>query len=732
MRLSLLSRKKAASGIDYAVLMALVVVAAIGAVALTGDRMRTLFVATDETVGNGIAGLPIAGGGAGGGSPPPAESGEGLWSGDGTFALDPFSSPETRLFSLTNIGTGLLTLGSPAISGTGAAFFEILGSTCSGALPPGDSCEVLVQAWANANGTATATLSIADVPGGIVLSRMASGFDPALAWSGGGAFVIDGTPGPEPLPRTAQQTFTLRNQGFADATGVAPAISGPDADAFSLSHDCPATLPAAGSCTITVTATAEANGSLVATLVAGGPASEDQILTAIASGFAPLFTWSGGGAFTVTAPTTNPEIVQQVFTLTNIGTAPGIPPSPSVSGDAAGYTLAVSATDCGASSLPVGGTCEVTVTATFTDDVTTLTGTLAAGPATQALTGSASGFGPRLTFVMGAMESGWDITAGPFRRTGVFTITNTGLATSGPVAPGAVSIAVSGPAIGAITDNGTCTGQTLSSGASCTIGVEIFGLDNGPYTAVVSTALHGGATGAIAGAIANYNGLNLTISANTFNYHLAIEAYNAGWTGGRPIVLTVQSGVVVGSTSTEQPALNIQGFPHNSSIILINNGIIAGAGGRGASYSHSSQSGGMAMFVGSPVTVFNNGIIGGGGGGGGRGHGSGSARGGGGGGGAGALPGPASNGVPSGGGICGASGGSAGSLLTGGAGGSSICGSRGGKGGDLGQPGLHGEGPGGIGGSTPGAEPGAAVRGNSFITWKVVGDRRGPLIHWPW
>ena len=520
MRLSLLSRKKAASGIDYAVLMALVAVAAIGVVALTGDRMRTLFVAVDETIGNGIAGLPIEGGGAAGGGSPPSD-------------------------------------------------------------------------------------------------------------------------------------------------------------------------------------------------------------------FAPLFAWSGGGPFTVTAPTTNPETVQQVFILTNIGTAPGIPPSPSVSGDAAGYTLAISATDCGAS-LPVGGTCEVTVTATFTDNVAALTGTLAAGPATQALTGSASGFEPRLTFAMGALESGWDITAGPFRRTGVFTITNTGLATSGPVAPGAISIAVSGPAIGTVTGDGTCTGQTLLPGASCTIGVEIVGLDNGPYTAVVSTALHGGATGTIAGAIANYNGLNLTISANTFNYQLAIEASRAGWTIGRPIVLTVQSGVVVGSTSTEQPALWIEGFPNNTSIILINNGIIAGAGGRGASYSHSGQSGGMAMFVGSPVTVFNNGIIGGGGGGGGRGHGSGSARGGGGGGGAGALPGPASNGVPSGGGICGASGGSAGSLLTGGAGGSSICGSRGGKGGDLGQPGLHGEGPGGIGGSTPGAEPGAAVRGNSFITWRVVGDRRGPIIHRPW
>jgi len=519
MRLSLLSRKKAASGIDYAVLMALVAVAAIGVVALTGDRMRTLFVAVDETIGNGIAGLPIEGGGAAGGGSPPSD-------------------------------------------------------------------------------------------------------------------------------------------------------------------------------------------------------------------FAPLFAWSGGGPFTVTAPTTNPETVQQVFILTNIGTAPGIPPSPSVSGDAAGYTLAISATDCGAS-LPVGGTCEVTVTATFTDNVAALTGTLAAGPATQALTGSASGFEPRLTFAMGALESGWDITAGPFRRTGVFTITNTGLATSGPVAPGAVSIAVSGPAIGTVTSDGTCTGQTLLPGASCTIGVEIVGLDNGPYTAVVSTALHGGATGTIAGLISNYSALNLTISANTFNYVLRTAADAAGWTTGRPVILTVQSGVVVGSTSTTQASLATGTFPAGTSLTLINNGIIAGAGG--GQTSQGAQPGGTAIFVESAITIFNNGIIGGGGGAGGRGASSTYFMGGGGGGGAGALPGPASNGRPTAGGLCGADGGSPGTLLTGGEGGKQhpgCFGGDGGKGGDLGQPGLRGGGfPPPMGGSgSPGGAAGAAAVGNALITWQVVGDRRGPLI----
>lgn len=57
-------------------------------------------------------------------------------------------------------------------------------------------------------------------------------------------------------------------------------------------------------------------------------------------------------------------------------------------------------------------------------------------------------------------------------------------------------------------------------------------------------------------------------------------------------------------------------------------------------------------------------------------------------------------------------------------------GSSGGKGDDLGQPGLNGDGPGGMEG-TSGAMAGAAAQGNSYITWKVGGNRRGPLMPGP-
>ena len=316
-------------------------------------------MASEETVGDGIAGLPLPppAGGAAAGSPPPA--GQGAWSGSGAFALTPASTPQTRAFILTNVGQGLLTLGAPQIVGPGTPAFQILGSDC-GALPPGDSCEVLVQATASANGAAAATLSIAGVPGGVVLSRMASGFDPALAWSGGGAFVIDGTPGPELLPRTAQQTFTLGNQGFADATGVAPAISGPDADAFSLTTDCPPVLPQGAVCTVTVTAAASDNGPLAATLFSGGATPATQPLSATATGFAAVFAFDPYNRETNALSSATLPGPTRTMVLRNTGTL-AVMPTPAFLSGPGETSFEIVSDDCAGTPLAPGGSCSIGV-----------------------------------------------------------------------------------------------------------------------------------------------------------------------------------------------------------------------------------------------------------------------------------------------------------------------------------------------------------------------------------
>jgi hypothetical protein len=123
------------------------------------------------------------------------------------------------------------------------------------------------------------------------LSRSASGFDPLLVWSDSPSLAIDGTPGPDPLPRTDVQTITLTNAGFADASGVAPAVLAASGATASLTHDCPALLLPSASCTVQVVAAADADGPISVTLTSGGSDSTqpvEAVLSGSATGFAAV------------------------------------------------------------------------------------------------------------------------------------------------------------------------------------------------------------------------------------------------------------------------------------------------------------------------------------------------------------------------------------------------------------------------------------------------------------
>jgi hypothetical protein len=252
----------------------------------------------------------------------------------------------------------------------------------------------------------------------------------------------------------------------------------------------------------------------------------------------------------------------------------------------------------------------------------------------------------------------------------------------------------------------------------------------------------------------------VTISSSTNNFNLwnYLTANNLA-TPGVPMTanVTIVAGVVVGSTSPSLPAFDTGAFPSGSSVQLINNGTIVGAGGNGGTGASCISSintpatsggpGGPAMHAQMPLTLANNGGIWGGGGGGGGGEAdldfarpSSYLAGGGGGGGAAFGAGGAAGlvgGLP---GLPASGAGSAGTLSTGGAGGAGATdvrggtgyfGGNGGNGGGVGLAGANGT-TGSVNTVTcaaaaPGGAPGAAVLGNSFITWTTTGDRRGPL-----
>lgn len=209
---------------------------------------------------------------------------------------------------------------------------------------------------------------------------------------------------------------------------------------------------------------------------------------------------------------------------------------------------------------------------------------------------------------------------------------------------------------------------------------------------------------------------NATISSDTQNYNLSTAAVGAGWNGSDPLLatVTINSGVVVGSSSTGTYAFTIPSLPTGSTVAITNNGYIVGCGGPGAVTSGESSGpggdGGPALSVAFATTITNaSGTIGGAGGG------------------AGGTDGDADTGVfpHAGGGGAGNSigtqtpggTGTPATLTTGGVG--NGVNQFGPSGGNLGQPGD----PGDYGGGAPGA----CTSGNSNIVWISTGTRLGTL-----
>ncbi len=243
----------------------------------------------------------------------------------------------------------------------------------------------------------------------------------------------------------------------------------------------------------------------------------------------------------------------------------------------------------------------------------------------------------------------------------------------------------------------------------------------------------------------------LTISANTQNYNVYTSAiasplYTAGIAD---ITLTINPGVVVGSSQTSSYALNVpNALNAGDTVTIVNNGTVIGRGGNGGnggtvpSPGGGGSNGGNAVYVNFATTLTNNGTLAGGGGGGGGGgvgqYASGGspkspattfyAGGGGGGGGAGNTAGSGG----SGGSVPGPNGGSgSGGSTTGGGGGGSggsapASGGSGGAGGGQGANGSSGSG-GNYRGGGGGGTRGFYVVGNSNITYPATGTRLGQV-----
>ena len=218
-----------------------------------------------------------------------------------------------------------------------------------------------------------------------------------------------------------------------------------------------------------------------------------------------------------------------------------------------------------------------------------------------------------------------------------------------------------------------------------------------------------------------------TISSDVTNWVLYSQAIAAGWDGVVPLdaVVTVNSGIVLSANSTSLYGFDTgSGFPSGTSLKLIMPGYVCGMGGAGGAANTAGSNGGPALRAQHAITIDALGGVTAGGGGGGGGGGFGGGGGGGGRSGrADAAGGVASstgaNGTFSSGGA-GASGGTAGGTT-----GAGVDSSLGGK--ATGGGGWGARGGNNTASAIYGGTGGAAVVGNSYITWINTGTRYGSI-----
>lgn len=155
-----------------------------------------------------------------------------------------------RTIHLTSSGSGAVEIKAVALSGSGASLFQVASAPCSGkSLAVGEACSIEVDFRPNAEGRASATLSIESpsLDTTPTVTLMGNGVQPQFSIAR--ASLEFGT-----VRRTTSATRTLRirDTGSGALTIVSTTLSGPAASDFSLSGSCHGKLAAKASCNLVV------------------------------------------------------------------------------------------------------------------------------------------------------------------------------------------------------------------------------------------------------------------------------------------------------------------------------------------------------------------------------------------------------------------------------------------------------------------------------------------------
>jgi phosphatidylserine/phosphatidylglycerophosphate/cardiolipin synthase-like enzyme len=395
----------------------------------------------------------------------------------------------SQVLTLTNSGTATLTLSSVVLSDT--SDYSMM-STCGASLATSANCTLTL---------AFKPQSAASLPATITVNDNATGSPQAVALTGTGT--IAAVPQATLAPATgltfasttagstsAAQTLTLTNTGNTTLSIAGIAISGANPSAFAQTTTCAGSLPAAGSCAISVTFTPAAastsySASVTVTDNSGSVAGSTQSATLSGSGAAPVATPQ--------AVLSTPSLT---FASTNVGSSAGAQPVMlSNPGNAAltgivisigGGTASSAFTDtttC-AATLAAGSNCSISVN--FTPSTTgnfaatlSVADNATGSPQTVALAGI--GAAPQTTLSSTSINIP-TTTVGTTSSAYSTTLTNSGNATLN-----ISSILLGGVNASDFTESTTC-GATLAAAASCTISATFTPAAASTYAASITVA----------------------------------------------------------------------------------------------------------------------------------------------------------------------------------------------------------------------------------------------------
>jgi hypothetical protein len=168
------------------------------------------------------------------------------------------STGSAKTATLTNAGSGTITITSISVTGTESSEFPISANTCDSTLAAGASCKISVEFKPTSEGTQSATLTVVD--GGGTQTVALSGYGSAIKFNPSSLTFSATAVGSSSAP----QSTTMTNLGSSSITITSIVIGGANPSDYSETNTCGSTLAAGANCAITVTFTPNTTGSLPA------------------------------------------------------------------------------------------------------------------------------------------------------------------------------------------------------------------------------------------------------------------------------------------------------------------------------------------------------------------------------------------------------------------------------------------------------------------------------------